>query len=118
VAALEDAAILADDEVLALLQAQPGLLFDDVERPLGSALVDREHGTIAQEVHGVVAPFAIGDLAAVEIEDGVELEPVETDEQWRACRAARRGGREIQKLPRTTLQWLLGHKALSVTRPS
>ena len=78
-AALEHAAILDGDHVLALPIAELGVLLDYIERPLGGALVDREQGAVAEEVERVVAPLAIDDLAAIEVKDGLEFLAVEGD---------------------------------------
>ena len=56
----------------------------------------------------VVAPFAGGDLAAVEIEDGVELAPVEADKGLLAGRLRPPGRKEIEELCGTLLRFGLG----------
>ena len=77
VAALEHAAILDGHHVLALLVPELGVLLNHVERPLGGALVDREQRPVLEEIDGVIAPLASGDFASIQIEDAVELAPVE-----------------------------------------
>ena len=68
---------------------------------LAGAAEDREHRLVAADVDGVVAPFAGGDLAAVDGEDGAQFLAVEGGDALRsfrswACRAA--VGRESRPL--------------------
>ena len=51
-----------------LAAGKPQDFFDPVERHLGGAMEHREHRPVAQKCDRVVAPFAGGDLAAIEIE--------------------------------------------------
>src|SRR2546426_6752650 len=83
VAAAQDQAGRRDHAVHALLARQPRILFDPVDRHFGSAAEDRKHRAVFQEVDGVVAPFAVGDHAPIQIEDTVEFETIERDTIWR-----------------------------------
>ena len=104
--------ILDGDHILALPVPEPGVLLDDVERPLGGAAIDREQRAVLEEVDGVVAPLARGDLASVEIEDRIELAPVEADEgllAWRLRAASPAGVQEIEKFGALVPWFGLGH---------
>src|SRR6185312_14513880 len=72
-AALENEPGSGDHAVGALPARQPRILLDAVEGNFAGAAEDREHRLLPPEVDGVVAPLAVGDLAPIEIEDGVEL---------------------------------------------
>jgi hypothetical protein len=102
VAALQHPPVLAGHHILALPGTQPGVLFDDVEGPFRGALVDRKQRPVLEEVDGVVAPLPIGDLAAIEVEDGVQLAPVEADIRFGAWRLRPAGSEKLDKL-----RWLL-----------
>src|SRR5215831_12601473 len=73
VAALEDEAGGRHDAVGALSPRQPRMLLDAVKGYFAGVAEGTEHCLVAPEIDGVVAPFAGGDLAAVEIEDGAQL---------------------------------------------
>src|SRR3954469_7495048 len=77
VAAAHDQASGRDDAVGALPPRQLRVLLDPVERDFRSAAEHRKHRAVAQEINGVIAPLAGGDLAAIEAEDAVELLPLE-----------------------------------------
>jgi len=96
VAALEHPALLARHHVLALPGAQLGVLLDDVERPLRGALVDGKQRPVLEEVDRIIAPLARGDLAAVEIENGVQLAPIEPDIRLLARRLWAAGTKEVE----------------------
>src|SRR5436190_22371618 len=82
-AAAQDQAGRRDHAVHALLAREPRILLDPVNRNLGSAAEYRKHRTVLQKVDGVVAPFAVGDHAPIQIEDTVEFETIERDPIWR-----------------------------------
>src|SRR3954452_16190534 len=88
-AAAQDQPGGGDHAVGALLARQPRILLDAVDRHFGSAAENRKYRAVFQEVDGVVAPFAVGDHAAVEIEDAIKFETVEC---YPALRSARSGG--------------------------
>ncbi|RZK00190.1 MAG: DUF4328 domain-containing protein [Novosphingobium sp.] len=81
VAALEHLTGLAEQRPHALLGAQRGTLLDPRLRTLGSATEGREARRVAIEVHRIVAPLAGRDHAAVEVENALQLDPIETDLQ-------------------------------------
>ena len=89
-AAAQDQARGRDHAVHALLAREPGIFFDAVDRHFRSAAEHREHRAVFQEVDGVVAPFAVGDHAAVEIEDAVEFEAIERHPIWLRARSSAR----------------------------
>src|SRR4051794_7409682 len=78
-AAAQDQAGRRDHAVHALLAGEPRIFLDPVDRDFGGATENGEHRAFPQEIDGVVAPFAIGDHAAIQIEDAVEFETVECD---------------------------------------
>src|SRR5262245_4907949 len=49
------------------------MLLDAIEGDFARVAEGTERRPLAPEIDGVVAPFAGGDLAAVEIEDGAQL---------------------------------------------
>ena len=57
-----------------------GRFFDDEQRPLGHARIDGEHRPLAQKIHGIVAPLALPDLAAIDAEDQRQFPAVEGDD--------------------------------------
>ena len=63
----------------ALAARQFRIFFDAVERHFRCAAEHRKHRTVFQEIDGVIAPFAGGDLAAVKIENAVEFAAAEGD---------------------------------------
>ena len=73
VAALQDQAGRGDDRIGALPARKSRLLDDAVERHFGGAAEDREDRLLAELVDGVVAPLAVGDLAAIDLQDLVEF---------------------------------------------
>ena len=79
VAAAHDQAGRRDHAVGALAARQLRILFDAVERDFAGAAEHRKHRAVSEEIDGVVAPFAGGDLAAVEIENAVEFAAAEGD---------------------------------------
>src|SRR5207249_11134007 len=83
VAAPQDQAGRRDHAVHALLARQPRIFLDAVDRDLGGAAEYRKHRAVFQKVDRVVAPFAIGDHAPIQIEDTVEFETIERDTNWR-----------------------------------
>src|SRR5215207_10054582 len=85
-----------DHAVRALLAGKPRIFLDAIERDFGSAAENRKHRAVLQEVDGVIAPFAVGDHAAVEIENAVEFEAVERDTIGRSVRSG--GARHCAKL--------------------
>ena len=93
VAAAHDQAGRRDHAIGALAARQLGIFFDAVDRDFRGAAEHREHRAVFQEVDGVIAPFAGGDLAAIEIENAVELAAAEGDLVAGAGARARRGCR-------------------------
>src|SRR5256885_17255709 len=83
VAAAQDQSGRRDHAVHALLAREPWIFLDAVDRNLGGAAEYRKHRAVFQKVDGVVAPFAIGDHAPIQIEDTVEFETIERDTIWR-----------------------------------
>lgn len=80
-AALEDQAALGDDGVDALFAGQ-GRIFDNaVKRLLAGSSEDREGRHFGAKIHGIVAPFALGYVLAVEVQDQVELFTIKGDLQ-------------------------------------
>ena len=79
VAAFEDRSGCRDQCVGALSAGKPRLLDDTVERYFRRAPEYRKHGALAQVVDGIVAPFAVGDAAAVNLENLVEFGAIEAD---------------------------------------
>jgi len=69
VTALEDEAGGRHDAVGALPPRQPRALLDAVEGYIAGVAKGGEHCLLAPKIDGVVAPFAGGDLAPIEIED-------------------------------------------------
>src|SRR5262249_80193 len=67
-----------DYAVGALPARQLRIFLDAVDRNLAGTTKHREHRAVLQEVDGIVAPFAGGDLAAIEAENAIELAPVES----------------------------------------
>src|SRR5690242_21424216 len=94
-AAFEDEAGRGDDRIGALAARQTRLFDDSVKRNFGGAPEDREDRFVAAMIDGVVAPFAIGDLAAVDLEDFVELLAIEGDRSRRRA-GLWRGGKGDQ----------------------
>src|SRR5829696_217428 len=76
-AALQDDAGGGDDAVGALAAGEFRVFLDAVERHLGGAAVDREHGLVAAEIDRVVAPLAIRHLAPVKVENLAQLGSIE-----------------------------------------
>src|SRR5581483_4821814 len=65
--------------ISALAACETGIFLDPVDRHFRRAPEHREYRPIAQEIDGVIAPFAGGYLAAIEIEDAVEFAAGEGD---------------------------------------
>ena len=76
--ALEDAAARIDHRIHALFVAKQGPLLHAIERHLAAAAENGEHGGIVAEIERVIAPFAGGDHASVDIENLVQFAPVVT----------------------------------------
>src|SRR5262249_8662018 len=55
------------------------ILLDAIDRHFRGASEDREHRPILEEVDGVVAPFAGGDLTAIKAKNAIELLALESD---------------------------------------
>ena len=106
-AAPHDQAGGGDHAVGALPARELGIFLDAVDRDFLKRAEHREHRAVAEEVDGVVAPFAGGDLSAVETEDAVEFAPVEGHS---ACGGERREGRRVApvKLARLSFAKLIG----------
>ena len=83
VAALEDMPGRRNQRIGSLPARELRLLDDAVERGFGSAAEDREDRLLAELVDGVVPPLALGDLAAVDPENLVQLPAVEADDLFR-----------------------------------
>src|SRR5437660_10696760 len=66
-----------DHAVHALLAREPRIFFDAIDRHFGGVAEYRKHRAIPEKIDGVVAPLAIGDHAAIQIEDSIELETIE-----------------------------------------
>jgi hypothetical protein len=79
VAPLEDDAGCRNHLVGALLAGKRGDLLHAVERHLAGAPKDGEHGAVFQVVDGVVTPFPLGDLAAIDLQDEIELASMKRD---------------------------------------
>ena len=77
--ALQNLSGRSEERVGALLARQPRLLDDAVERHFRGAAEDRENGLVSRMVDGVVAPLAVGDLAAVDVQNLVEFLTIEAD---------------------------------------
>src|SRR5450631_252571 len=73
----------------ALTARQFRIFLDAIKRNFGGAAEHREHRAVFQKIDGVIAPFAGGDLAAIQIENAIKLKAAECDVGggW----AARRG---------------------------
>src|ERR1700693_4911752 len=77
VAAAQDQPGRRDHAVHTLLAGEPRILFDSIDRNLGGAAEYREHRALSEEIDSIVAPLAIGDHAAVEIQNAIKFETVE-----------------------------------------
>src|SRR5882757_8490841 len=75
-AAAQDQPARRDHAVDALLAREPRVFFDAVDRHFGSAAEHREHRAVPQEIDGIIAPFAIGDHAPIQIENAIEFETI------------------------------------------
>jgi len=73
VAAAHDKTGCGDHAVGALPSLQPWILFDAVDRNLGAAPEDREHGPILKKIDGLVTPFTGGDHTPIEAQDAVKF---------------------------------------------
>src|SRR3954470_7330497 len=62
-----------DHAIDALASREPGILLDAVDRHLRGAPEYRKDRAVLEKIDRVVAPFAGGDHAAIEIEDAVEF---------------------------------------------
>jgi hypothetical protein len=67
------------------LRASAGVFHDAVERLLGGAPEDRKTGGLPAELHGIVTPLAVGDMAAIEIENLREFVAVKGHRFWLGC---------------------------------
>ena len=76
-AALEDEAALRHHRIEALLPRQRGVFHNAVERLLARPPEDRKRRLVASKIQRVVAPFTGGDLAAIDIENGIKFPAVE-----------------------------------------
>ena len=86
--ALEDAAVHADDGILALPPGKLRALLDPVDRMLGRVAEDGEDRDVAQHRDAVVAPEAGGDHAPVKPQDRGKLGAAE-DHRLRSARELR-----------------------------
>src|SRR3981081_2119885 len=77
VAAAHDQAGRGDHAIGALAARQALTLLDAVDRDFAGPAKNGKHRAVFEKVDGVIAPFAGGDLAAIEAENAVELTPVE-----------------------------------------
>src|SRR5437899_7961095 len=77
-AAAHDEAGCRHHAVNAVSARQLGTLLDAVDRDFAGAAKHGENRAVTQEVDGIIAPFAGGDLAAIEPENAIELAPVES----------------------------------------
>src|SRR5689334_14006527 len=66
-----------DEAVGALAARQTGVLLDSIDRDFRGPAENRKHGPVLEEINGVVAPLAGGDLAAIKVENAVELASAE-----------------------------------------
>jgi hypothetical protein len=76
VAAFQNEAGRRNHRIGALLSRQPRILLDPVERIFAGAAVNRKNRFLGGKIDPVIAPFAAGDLAAVEIENFAQFVPV------------------------------------------
>src|SRR5579872_3236552 len=84
-----------DHAVNPLLARKPGIFFDPVDWNLRSAAENREHRAITQKIDGVIPPLAVGDHAAVQIQDAMEFEAIKRHPVWHGAHGGltRRGAR-------------------------
>src|SRR5207244_1067542 len=66
-----------DHAIGALTARQARTLFDAVDRDFAGTAKNGKHRAVSEEIDGIIAPLAGGDLAAIEAENAVELTPVE-----------------------------------------
>src|ERR1700761_943864 len=78
-AAADDVSGGRNHAVSALAAAQFRVFLDAIDRHFRGAAEYREHRTILEEVDGIIAPFAVGDLAAVKPQNTIKLTPAESD---------------------------------------
>ena len=79
VTALENRAVTVDDAVSTLLASEFGILLDAIECHFAGASIDGKDGAIFQMVDGIIAPFTISDLKAVNSQNGRQFPAIETD---------------------------------------
>ena len=76
-AAAHDQAGRRDHAIGALPAREARALFDAVDRDSAGPAKNGKHRAVFEEIDGVIAPLAGGDLAAIEAQDAVEFAPVE-----------------------------------------
>src|SRR3954454_2377946 len=86
-AAAQDQAGRRDHAVHALLARELRIFLDAIERDFGGAAEYRKHRAVLQEIDGVIAPFAVGDHAPVEVQDAIEFQAVEGNSMWHWARS-------------------------------
>src|SRR5262249_16017351 len=77
--AAQDVTGRGDHAVRALTAGDARAFLDAVDREFDGAAENGKHGPVFEEIDCVVAPFAGGDLAAVEAEIAVKLTTAESD---------------------------------------
>ncbi len=78
-AAAQDHAALLNDTVEAMTAVEPRGFLDPVEGRFRRAAKNREHGLVAPQVDGVIAPLALRHLAAIDGENGGKFPAIEGD---------------------------------------
>jgi hypothetical protein len=78
-AAAQDHAALLNDTVKAMTAVEPWRFLNPVEGRFRRAAKDREHGLVAPQVDGVIAPLAFCNLAAIDGQDGGKFPAIEGD---------------------------------------
>jgi len=73
VTALHDQTTGGNHAVSALLARQSRVFFNPVKRVFTRSAINGENRRVAQQIDGVIAPCASGDLASVKIKDGGQL---------------------------------------------
>jgi hypothetical protein len=66
-----------DHAVSSLPAFQFWILFDAINRHFGRATEHRKNSPVFQKIDGVVAPFASGNFAAIEVENAIEFAAAE-----------------------------------------
>src|SRR5579885_1619428 len=73
----QDVAGRRDHAVGALPPRQPRILLDAIDGELARAAENRKDRTVVQEIDGVIAPFAGGDLTAIKTQNTMKLAAAE-----------------------------------------